>query len=76
MCVGIGHLFLGAVELAGEVRYLLVAQTTAWPRAGKRMKSPPRCLYRRSSFCGARAPGVAADGFVFGRSLQLATNRA
>jgi hypothetical protein len=76
MCVGIGSSFLGAVELTGEVRYLLVARTTAWQKAGKRMKSPPRCLYCRSSFCGARALGFPAGGFVFGRSLQLATNRA
>ena len=43
---GIGHPFLGRalVEPAAEVRYLLVARTTAGPRAGKRMKSPPRCL--------------------------------
>jgi hypothetical protein len=59
MCVGIGHLFLGAVELTGEVRYLLVARTTAWPRAGKRMKS------RRAAF--TVAPHFAAPAHLASR---------
>ena len=58
-------------------RYSSRARATTWPRAGKRMQSPPRCLHSRSSFVASAHPGrFGAVRFAFGRSLQAPTKRA
>jgi len=42
-------------------RYSSRARATTWPRAGKRMQSPPRCLLLSLLVCGARAPRPLRD---------------
>ena len=57
-------------------RYSSIARATPWPRAGRRMQSPPRCLHSRSSFVASAHPGrFGAVRFPFGRSLQALTKR-